>query len=77
MRITTLFLLGAAAASAACSNPRTEANVAQALNDAANEIGALKSDMAQLQVQIDSLHAQAAKQDSLITRIMAINNIPR
>ena len=77
MRIAKLFLVVIAAASAGCANPRAEANVATALNDAANEIGALKNDMAQLQVQIDSLHAQAAKQDSLITRIMAVNNIPR
>jgi hypothetical protein len=77
MRILRVLLLGAAVATAACGNPRAEANVAQALNDAANEIGGLKNDMAQLQVQIDSLHVALAKQDSLITRIMAVNNIPR
>jgi septal ring factor EnvC (AmiA/AmiB activator) len=65
-----------AAIATACSNPRTEANVAQALNDAANEIGGLKNDLAQLQTQIDSLRAVIAKQDSTIARIAAVNNIP-
>jgi len=80
MKIPRVLPLGAVAmlfAAGACGNPRAEANVAQALNDAANEIGGLKNDMAQLQVQIDSLHTAVARQDSLITRIMAVNNIPR
>lgn len=68
--------VAATAALAACANPRTEANVAQALNDAANEISGLKSDVAQLQVQIDSLHQIVMKQDSTIARIAAVNNIP-
>ncbi|HEX4684299.1 MAG TPA: hypothetical protein VH277_16390 [Gemmatimonadaceae bacterium] len=62
---------------AACSNPRTEANVAQALQDAANEISGLKNDLADLQTQIDSLRVTVAKQDTLIGRIMTVNNIPR
>lgn len=68
--------VAATAALAACANPRAEANVAQALNDAANEISGLKSDVAQLQVQIDSLHQIVMKQDSTIARIAAVNNIP-
>jgi peptidoglycan hydrolase CwlO-like protein len=60
----------------ACVNPRSEAAVAQALNDAANEISGLKNDMAQLQTQIDSLHEIVMKQDSTIARIAAVNNIP-
>ena len=65
-----------AVAIAACGNPRTEANVAQALQDAANEIGALKDDMAQLSLQLDSLRQVVIKQDSTIARIAAVNNIP-
>jgi len=61
---------------AACANPRTEANVAQALNDAASEISGLKSDIAALQEQIDSLRTVVIKQDSTISRIAAVNNIP-
>jgi hypothetical protein len=60
-----------------CTNPRTEANVASALNDAANEIGGLKNDLALVQMQMDSLRATVAKQDTLITRILAVTNIPR
>ncbi|HXT17430.1 MAG TPA: hypothetical protein VN706_17450 [Gemmatimonadaceae bacterium] len=62
---------------AGCSNPRSEANVAQALNDAANEISGLKNDLAQLQTELDSVRMTVAKQDTLIGRIMAVNNIPR
>jgi peptidoglycan hydrolase CwlO-like protein len=61
---------------AGCTNPRSEAAVAQALNDAANEISGLKNDVAQLQTQIDSLHTIVMKQDSTIARIAAVNNIP-
>jgi outer membrane murein-binding lipoprotein Lpp len=78
MRIIRLLVVSLASVLAAgCTNPRTEANVATALNDAANEIGALKNDLAQLQVELDSLKATVAKQDTLVTRIMAVNNIPR
>lgn len=62
---------------AGCANPRTEANTAQALNDAATEISGLRNDVAQIQDQVDSLRAMVMKQDSLITRVMAVNNIPR
>lgn len=51
--------------------------MAQALNDAANEIGGLKSDIAQLQTDLDSLRQVVAKQDTLIGRIAEVNHIPR
>ena len=60
----------------ACSNPRTEANVAAALNDAATEIGGLKSDMAAMQGELDSLRIVVAKHDTTISHIAAVNNIP-
>jgi peptidoglycan hydrolase CwlO-like protein len=75
--LLTLLFLGAAACLDGCANPRTEANVGQALNDAANEISGLKNDLADLQGQVDSLRTTVAKQDTLIQRIMAVNNIPR
>ena len=56
---------------AGCTNPRAEAAVAQALNDAANEIGGLKNDLAQLQTDVDSLRQVVARQDSTIARIVA------
>jgi outer membrane murein-binding lipoprotein Lpp len=65
------------AGASSCVNPRAQEAVAQALNDAAYEIGGLKSDMAQLQTQMDSLREVMAKQDSLINRIAAVYNIPR
>ena len=61
---------------AACGNPRTEANIAQALNDAALELSALKNDIAQLSTEIDSLRTALIKQDSTISRLAAINNVP-
>jgi hypothetical protein len=70
-------ILPMALAVAGCSNPRTEANVAQSLQDAANEISGLKNDLATLQTQIDSLRVALVKQDSIVNRIAAVNNIPR
>ena len=55
---------------------RVAANVAQALNDAANEITGLKNDIAQLSTEIDSLRQIVVKQDSNIVRIAAANNVP-
>ncbi len=66
-----LALVVSTALVAACTNPRAEAAVAQALNDAANEIGGLKNDIAQLQTDVDSLRQVVARQDSAITRIVA------
>ena len=60
-----------------CVNPRAEANVAQALNDAANEMAGLKNDLATLQTQLDSLREIVAKQDTTIGRIAEVNHIPR
>lgn len=68
--------LAAIALVTACGNPRTEANVAQALNDAALEISALKNDIAQLSTEIDSLRTALIKQDSTISRLAAVNNVP-
>ncbi len=72
-----LLISGLAVLMASCANPRAEANMAQALNDAASEIGGLKSDIAQIQTDLDSLRTVVAKQDSIINRIAAANNIPR
>ena len=77
MRPTRLLALaGAALIVASCVNPRTEAGVAQALNDAANEIGGLKNDIAMLQSSVDSLRTIVAKQDTNIVHIAAVNNVP-
>ena len=60
-----------------CVNPRAEANVAQALNDAANEMAGLKNDLATLQTQVDSLREIVAKQDTVIGRLAEVNHVPR
>jgi len=77
LRPLVFLRLLAGIALASCANPRTETNVAQALSDAATEIGGLKSDIADLQTRIDSLGEVVAKQDTLINRIADINHIPR
>jgi peptidoglycan hydrolase CwlO-like protein len=70
-RMRSLVLASAVLYTASCTNPRAEAATAQALNDAANEIGGLKNDVAQLQADLDSLRTVVAKQDSVINRIVA------
>jgi hypothetical protein len=71
-----LSFLVAIAVITACDSPRAQANMAQALNDAATEISGLRNDLASLQGQLDSLRGVMAKQDSNIARIAAANNIP-
>lgn len=68
-----LLAISAILGTASCTNPRAEAATAQALNDAANEISGLKNDVAQLQTDLDSLRSVVARQDSVLTRIVAAN----
>lgn len=77
MRTSRVLLFVIVAAVSGCANPRAEAGVAQALSDAANEISGLKNDMANLESEMDSLKTAVAKQDTLISRVMAVNNIPK
>jgi hypothetical protein len=72
-----LLALASVVALSGCVNPRTEANVAQALNDAANEMAGLKNDLAILQTQLDSLRGVVAKQDTVIGKLAEVNHIPR
>jgi hypothetical protein len=69
--------LGLAAGASGCVNPRSEAATAQALNDAATEIDGIKEDVAQVQSAVDSLREVVAHQDTVITRLAALNNVPR
>lgn len=64
-------------AAASCANPRAEAAIAQELNDAANEISAVKGDVAQLQSDLDSLRQVVAKQDTVISRLVEVTHVPR
>ena len=76
-RLSLLAVACAIVAISSCANPRAEANVAQALNDAANEMAGLKNDLAVLQTQLDSLRGVVAKQDTVIGRLAEVNHIPR
>ena len=59
-----------------CATPRGQAAIMQELNDAATEINGLKSDIANLQTQLDSMRTILAKHDTSITRIANVNNVP-
>jgi polyhydroxyalkanoate synthesis regulator phasin len=59
-----------------CTNPRVQANIAQALNDVGNELTAQRQDMAMLQDQVDSLKRAMAHQDSTIKRLVNVTGIP-
>lgn len=71
--------MGAAlvALAAGCANPRSQANMAQALQDAASEMNTLRNEIAQLQTDMDSIRTVVAKQDSLLTRMAAVTGVPR
>jgi archaellum component FlaG (FlaF/FlaG flagellin family) len=70
-----ILFVAAILTAASCANPKNEAATAQALNDAANEIGGLKSDLAQMQMDVDSLKTIVAKHDTMLTKIQA--GVPR
>jgi len=76
-RLPVLALASLLVVLSGCVNPRAEANVAQALNDAANEMAGLKNDLATLQTQLDSLREIVAKQDTVIGRLAEVNHVPR
>jgi hypothetical protein len=59
-----------------CTNPRVQANIAQALNDVGNELTAQRQDMSTLQEQIDSLKQAMARQDTIIKRLINVTGIP-
>jgi hypothetical protein len=71
-------LLAAAllAALASCRDPRVEANVAQAMIQVGTEISGLQQDYAVLQSEVDSLRSVVARQDTLITRLATLANMP-
>jgi septal ring factor EnvC (AmiA/AmiB activator) len=59
-----------------CTNPRVQANIAQALNDVGNELTAQRQDMSALQEEIDSLKQAMAHQDTIIKRLINVTGIP-
>ena len=61
---------------ASCRDPRAEANIAEAMIQVGTEISAMRQDFAVLQSQVDSLRGVVARQDSLITRLATLANMP-
>ena len=59
-----------------CMNPKTQAYIAQSLTDVSTELNAQRQDIALLQEQIDSLKQVAARQDSVIKRILNVTGVP-
>lgn len=59
-----------------CTNPRVQANMAQAIQDLGSELSAQRQDMAILLEQIDSLKQVAAKQDTVIKKLINITGLP-
>ena len=77
MRLISLFALSAGLLSAtSCTNPKSQAAMVQALNDAANEISGLRNDLAQIQTEVDSMRTVMAKQDTTIQHLAAVANVP-
>lgn len=70
-----LFLLAALAA-ASCENPKTEANILQSLQDAANTVNGIQQDVETLQAQVDSLRLVVARQDTTIRKLANLANLP-
>jgi hypothetical protein len=59
-----------------CRDPRAEANIAEAMIQVGTEMSAMRQDLAALQSQVDSLRGVAARQDTLITRLAGLANMP-
>lgn len=65
-----------AMALASCRDPRAEANIAEAMVQVGTEMSALRQDFAVLQGQVDSLRGVVARQDTLISRLASLANMP-
>ena len=61
---------------ASCRDPRAEANIAEAMVQVGTEISAMRQDYALLQNQVDSLRGVVARQDTVITRLATLANMP-
>jgi hypothetical protein len=59
-----------------CRDPRAEANIAEAMVQVGTEISAMRQDYALLQNQVDSLRGVVARQDTMITRLATLANMP-
>jgi septal ring factor EnvC (AmiA/AmiB activator) len=72
----SLLVLIACALLSSCRDPRAEANIAEAMMQVGTEISAMRQDFAVLQNQVDSLRTVVARQDTIITRLANLANMP-
>jgi hypothetical protein len=61
---------------ASCRDPRAEANIAEAMTQVGTQMSAMQQDYALLQQQLDSLRMVVARQDTLISRLASLSNMP-
>lgn len=59
-----------------CRDPRAEANIAEAMIQVGTEISTMRQDLAVLQSQVDSLRGVVARQDTVITKLATLTNVP-
>ncbi|HJQ18874.1 MAG TPA: hypothetical protein VJ867_00905 [Gemmatimonadaceae bacterium] len=71
-----ILVLAATVIPISCTNPRVEANVAQAINEIGPTISAMQQDYALLQQQVDSLRGVVAHQDTVISRLASMAGLP-
>jgi len=77
MRHPSRFLAATLAlALASCRNPRTDANLAEALMQMGAQLSSVQQDYSILRTQVDSLRVVVAHQDSVITRLASLANLP-
>lgn len=76
-RITrTAAALATLALAAGCRNPRTDANMADAFVQFGAQLSAIQQDQAAIQGELDSLRTVVARQDTIITRLATMANLP-
>lgn len=77
MRHPARFLAAAVALTlAGCRNPRTDANMADALMQMSAQLSSIQQDYSILQSQVDSLRLVVAHQDSVVARLASLANLP-
>jgi hypothetical protein len=64
-----------AASAAGCTNPRQMAYLNDQLNQAADAVADIRTNMSIMQSSMDSLRLVVAKQDSIIAKIAAVTNV--
>jgi hypothetical protein len=78
MRIVRRILVAALASLAACGGPLTsgDTTLAETLIDMTDALVAVREETALLQVQVDSLREQVARQDTVLRRLASMAGMP-